>query len=64
MAEIPIERRPRRSPVAWFIGIIIVLLVLAAIWYFWLYLPGAGASRGEPAVGTQPAPGATAPQTP
>jgi len=34
MAEIDIERRPRKNPWSWALGILLLLLVAGVAWYF------------------------------
>lgn len=58
MAEIQIERRPRSNGAAWALGVLLVLILLGAGWYFGMG-PGTAVLDRDDAV--EPVP--SAPQT-
>ena len=43
MAEIDIERKPRRSGLSWVMGVLLLLVVAGAGWYFFM---GPGSYQG------------------
>ena len=49
MAEIPIERR-RRSPLAWILGLLVLVALGFGLWWFFVRDDGAAAGEVEEAI--------------
>lgn len=59
MAEIDIERRPRRNGWSWALGVLLLLLVAGVAWYF---AAGPGVQAPDEGPADMPPPAPTAPE--